>query len=676
MALESFILSPNKFISGSKSWNFLCCNGQTKFPVKVLLRNNRYPFRFGPNCIGSGGFKKFLAPRLEGLDVVVNKARLEALGEDSGSVGGTNAVSGSKFDFVKELVKCGVVLAAVVCGVLIYGCRRAFAVEGVINAGYGVIGQSILLLRNAWPKTLLVLQVFKEQGLILAALLGLSAFFSMAETSITTLWPWKVRELAEKESENGVFKLLRNDVTRFLTTILIGTTVVNIGATALVTDAATAIFGEAGVTAATGVMTVAILLLTEITPKSVAVHNPTEVARFVVRPVAWLSLVLYPVGRIVTYLSMGILKILGLKGRSEPYVTEEELKLMLRGAELSGAIEEEEQDMIENVLEIKDTHVREVMTPLVDVVAIDASATLVDFHDLWVTHQYSRVPVFEQRVDNIVGIAYAMDLLDYVQKCAELYICLILKGELLESTSVGDMAQKPAYFVPDSMSVWNLLREFRIRKVHMAVVLNEYGGTVGIVTLEDVVEEIVGEIFDENDSKEEIQKKTGYIVMRAEGIYDVDANTSIDQLSEDLNVKMPEGHQYETVSGFICEAFGYIPRTGESIKVVLENENDEAIDETKSDNQDKKEKHQIFKIEILAGNARKVGAVRFERIENDAATLETKEVTRLVPKIMKRKWSGDQDSDGTDYDEDSFQKRPQNTISDEHEDAVDNVSRH
>ncbi|CAN6557721.1 unnamed protein product [Malus baccata var. baccata] len=625
MALESCVLAPNMFVSGSKSWSLLCCNRQIKFPVKVLLQNNRYPFRFGPNCIGSSGVKRFLAPRFEGVDLLVNRAPLKALGEDRESVGGTNAVSGSKFDFVEELVKCGVVLAAVVCGVLIYGCRRAFAVEGVVNAGYGVIGQSILLLRNAWPKTLQVLQVFKEQGLILAALLGLSAFFSMAETSITTLWPWKIRELAEKESENGVFKLLRNDVTRFLTTILIGTTVVNIGATALVTDAATAIFGEAGVTAATGIMTVAILLLTEITPKSVAVHNPTEVA-------------------------------------SEPYVTEEELKLMLRGAELSGAIEEEEQDMIENVLEIKDTHVREVMTPLVDVVAIDASATLVDFHDLWVTHQYSRVPVFEQRVDNIVGIAYAMDLLDYVQK-----------GELLESTTVGDMAQKPAYFVPDSMSVWNLLREFRIRKVHMAVVLNEYGGTVGIVTLEDVVEEIVGEIFDENDSKEEIQKKTGYVVMRAEGIFDVDANTSIDQLSEDLNVKMPEGHQYETVSGFICEAFGYIPRTGESIKVVLENENEEEIEESKSENQDKKEKHQIFKLEILAGNARKVGAVRFERIENDPATLETKEVTRLVPKIMKRKWNGDQDSDGTDYDEDSFQKRPQNTISDEHEDTVDNV---
>ncbi|KAG9144110.1 hypothetical protein Leryth_013761 [Lithospermum erythrorhizon] len=381
------------------------------------------------------------------------------------------------------------ILASIVCGVVVLWCRRVMAYEVV--GGVEVVDRGMVVLRNSWPKVLQVFRVFKEHGLVLAALLGLSAFFSMAETSITTLWPWKVRELAEKEPDNGVFTMLHRDVTRFLTTILIGTTVVNIGATALVTEAATAVFGEAGVSAATGVMTVLILLLTEITPKSVAVHNATEVARIVVRPVAWLSLILYPVGRVVTYLSMGMLKWLGLKGSSEPFVTEDELKLMLRGAELSGAIEEEEQDMIENVLEIKDTHVREVMTPLVDVMAIDATATLIDFHHLWVTHQYSRIPVFEQRIDNIVGIAYAMDLLDYVQK-----------GDLLESSIVGDMAHKPAYFVPDSMSVWNLLREFRIRKVHMAVVLNEYGGTIGVVTLEDVVEEIVGEIFDENDSKE------------------------------------------------------------------------------------------------------------------------------------------------------------------------------
>ncbi|KAF5781174.1 putative CBS domain, CNNM, transmembrane domain, Transporter-associated domain-containing protein [Helianthus annuus] len=553
-------------------------------------------------------------------------------------------------NFVEILVKKGLILGAVCC---VLGCRGVLAAEGVLNGGnfVGLEQQVKGSMVNYMPKVLMVLKVLKEQGLILAALFGLSAFFSMAETSITTLWPWKVRELAEKESENGVFKMLRNDVTRFLTTILIGTTVVNIGATALVTEAATAIFGEAGVSAATGVMTVAVLLLTEITPKSIAVHNATEVARVVVRPIAWLSLVLYPVGRVVTYLSMGMLKLLGLKGRSEPYVTEDELKLMLRGAELSGAIEEEEQDMIENVLEIKDTYVREVMTPLVDVVASDSSATLIDFHTLWVTHQYSRVPVFEQRVDNIVGIAYAMDLLDYVQK-----------GDLLESTTVGDMAHKPAYFVPDSMSVWNLLREFRIRKVHMAVVLNEYGGTVGIVTLEDVVEEIVGEIFDENDSKEEIDKKTGYIVMRAEGIYDVDANTSIDQLSEDLNIKMPEGHQYETVSGFVCEAFGYIPKTGESIKVVLEKEevDDEYIeDDGDRQHQKEKEKSQVFQIEILAGNARKVGAVRFERVTNEEETEEKKVV---VPVITKRKWGGDDDDETNIIDEGEDDVIPQHEI--------------
>ncbi|XP_040986358.1 DUF21 domain-containing protein At1g55930, chloroplastic-like [Juglans microcarpa x Juglans regia] len=662
MALESSIFNATSFISGTKSSCLLSYfDRHMRFPVKILEKNNRYPSRLSLNCIGPCGFSSCFSARYKENDLFLRRDGLEFLGEDSESLCG----KGVNLDFFTELVKRRIVLVAMICAGLAFGCRRVFAMEGAVNAGYGVTGKSILLLRNAWPKTSEILRVFKEQGLVLAALLGLSAFFSMAETSITTLWPWKVRELAEKEPKNGVFRKLHSDVTRFLTTILIGTTVVNIGATALVTEAATAIFGEAGVSAATGVMTVAILLLTEITPKSIAVHNATEVARFVVRPVAWLSLVLYPVGRVVTYLSMGMLKILGLKGRSKPYVTEEELKLMLRGAELSGAIEEEEQDMIENVLEIKDTHVREVMTPLVDVVAIDDNATLLDFNNLWVTHQYSRVPVFEQRIDNIVGIAYAMDLLDYVKK-----------GEQLETTTVGQMAQKPAYFVPDSMLVWNLLREFRIRKVHMAVVLNEYGGTVGIVTLEDVVEEIVGEIFDEIDSKEEIQKKTGYIVMRAEGIFDVDANTSIDQLSEDLNIKMLEGYQYETVSGFICEAFGYIPRTGERIKVVLAKANPEENDESKSDNRDQKEKHQIFKLEILAGNARKVSAVRFERINNGYEMLESKEMTRLFPKIIKKKWSGDEDSDSTEYGEDSFPRRPEDDLSNEHEEEHDNQSRH
>lgn len=473
-----------------------------------------------------------------------------------------------------------VVLVSVSCASLLWRCRPAYAVESVSALAPQLSVKVRAVWGLLWPKIVQVFSVFRDQGLLISVLLALSAFFSMAETSIMTLWPWKVQELAEKEPEDGVFRLLRQDVTRFLTTILIGTTVANIGATALVTKAATALFGEAGISAATGVMTVVILLLTEITPKSIAVHNATEVARFVVRPVAWLSLVLYPVGRIVTALSMGMLKVLGLKSRSEPLVTEEELKLMLRGAELSGAIEEEEQDMIENVLEIKDTYVREVMTPLVDVVAIDAGASVMDFRNLWVTHQYSRVPVFEGRVDNIVGIAYAMDRLDYVEQ---------------------------------------------------------------IVTLEDVFEEIVGEIFDESDSKEEIRKKTGIIVHRADGVYDVDANTSIEDLAEALEVKLTESpYHYETVSGFVCEAFGYIPRTGESIRIVLQKENDEDSTDfgegAMDHHEDQREKFQKYKLEILAGNAKKVDSVRFEAIDGEESKDHT--VNRAFPRIVKRTWEG------------------------------------
>ncbi|CAK9180404.1 unnamed protein product [Ilex paraguariensis] len=656
--MESAILSRGSLRIPTVFPHLVICNRQLKFPSKLLS---------GIPCYPSFNTTKYPTSSYI-LGSPIN-SRLPKIGNVFGNGFSSKCtIIVQKRETVKEDSKLGNfgvlvkrVLVLCLMGLNVILCRRVFAAEGLVAGGvYGVLGRTVAYLKSIWPNLLKVLFVFKEQGLVLFTLLGLSAFFSMAETSITTLWPWKVRELAEKEPEGGVFRMLRNDVTRFLTTILIGTTVVNIGATALVTEAATTIFGEAGVSAATGVMTVcvkysfyefvagelfqvAILLLTEITPKSIAVHHATEVARFVVRPVAWLSLILYPVGRVVTFLSMGMLKML-----ANNYL----------------------QDMIENVLEIKDTYVKEVMTPLVDVVAIDASATLIDFHSFWVTHQYSRVPVFEQRVDNIVGIAYAMDLLDYVQK-----------GEVLESSTVGAIAHKPAYFVPDSMSVWNLLREFRIRKVHMAVVLNEYGGTVGIVTLEDVVEEIVGEIFDENDSKEEIQKKTGYVVMRAEGVYDVDANTSIDQLSEDLDITLPEfsspsyaisailwclnlfmdarwhrypfgatGHQYETVSGFICEAFGYIPRTGESIKVVLEKANREEnnnYDEAEPGHQDQKDKHQTFRLEILAGNCRKVSALRFERVNHDSTT-ETKQVTRLVPRIWKRKSREDEDSSRSD----------------------------
>lgn len=192
MALDSSILSQPRFVCGTKSLCSLHYSRRMNVSMKSLQETNRYPFKSTSNCVVSCDFRSFRSSTYQGNNLFVGRARLRSVGKDSESLNGKNGPSALNFEFVRKLVKHGIVLAAMVCGVLLYGCKRAFAVEGVVNAGYGVIGQTILLLRNAWPKTLQVLRVFKDQGLILAALFGLSAFFSMAETSITTLWPWKV----------------------------------------------------------------------------------------------------------------------------------------------------------------------------------------------------------------------------------------------------------------------------------------------------------------------------------------------------------------------------------------------------------------------------------------------------------------------------------------------------
>lgn len=376
-------------------------------------------------------------------------------------------------------------------------------------------------------------------------LLGLSAFFSASETAFTTLYPWKVRELAE--TQGGPFRLLAQDITRFLTTILVGNNLVNIAATALVTELSTRAFGSLGVGVATGVMTFLILIFGEITPKALAVHHAVVLAKVAVWPVYLVSILLYPVGRFFSLLSGFLLRVLSLEPRDTPLVSEHELKLILAGAEESGTIEAQEEEMIHSILELEETPVREIMTPRVDMVAIEADATLEDFLHLFREHRYSRVPVYRESVDHIVGVAYAKDLLDYY--CEE-----DLKGRTVASIT------HPPYFVPENMDAWSLLRELRRRNVHMAIVVDEFGGTAGLVTLEDVMEEIVGEIYDETDEPEDAA-----IRRLPDGSLSIQAQTPVDEVSEALGVELPEG-EYDTLSGFLYEQFGRIPGVGESVE--------------------------------------------------------------------------------------------------------------
>lgn len=404
---------------------------------------------------------------------------------------------------------------------------------------------------SRWPFLLFLAQpvfaqgIAVQEGFLLASFLLLSALFSASETAFTTLYPWKVREFAEREGRP--FDLLAQDITRFLTTILVGNNLVNIAATALVTELATKAFGSAGVGYATGVMTFLILFFGEITPKSLAVHHAEAIARMAVWPIYALSILLYPVGRFFSWVSSSLLRLVGLEPRNTPLVSEEELRLILAGAEASGTIEEDEEEMIHSILELEATPVKELMVPRVEMVAIEASATLEDFLHLVREHRYSRVPVYQESVDHIVGVAYARDLLDFYCE------------EDLKVRKVASIAHPP-FFVPENMGAWDLLREFRRRKVHMAIVVDEFGGTAGLVTLEDVMEEIVGEIYDETDEDEEAPVRR-----LSDGSLSVQAQLPIDEVGEILGVEFPEG-EYDTLSGFLYAEFGRIPTVGEHIQ--------------------------------------------------------------------------------------------------------------
>lgn len=393
------------------------------------------------------------------------------------------------------------------------------------------------------------------QILSLIILLALSGLLSGSETALTAIGEWKIRELRENgQDPSGAFALLQKDKTRFITTLLIGNNVVNIAATALVTQIAISLSQSLGfaeslaVGYATGVMTILVLIFGEITPKSLAVHNAVGFSRFVIRPVYALSIILYPIGLFFTWITASILRLFGLESRDNPLLTQNELRLMLRSAEESGVIEAQEEEMIKSIIELEETVVREVMTPRVDLVAIKEEASLIDLLELNKDQHYSRLPVYQEKLDNIQGIVYTRDLLDYVQH-----------PEKLATTTVRDIMTQPQY-VPETVSILNLLRDMRSNKNHMAIVVDEFGGTSGLVTLEDIIEEITGEIYDETDLEEEAD-----IVQLAENEYRVQASVHLDELSDKLDISFDdENGDFDTLGGFITSQLGYIPQSGES----------------------------------------------------------------------------------------------------------------
>lgn len=383
---------------------------------------------------------------------------------------------------------------------------------------------------------------------LLILCLFLSGFFSSSETALFSISKVKALHISKDGSRTGQLIMeMKEDSHTLLTTILIGNNLVNIGASALATSLAIAHFQSNAVGIATGAMTLLILIFGEIFPKSFANHNNVLVSRGVIYPLYWLSKIFWPLIFILNFIP----KLHGTIDNSQEAVTEDELMTMVEVVEEEGEIKEEEKEYITNIFEFDDTSCSEIMTPRADMFVVDASEGL-DIQTVLKTG-FSRIPVIEDTIDNIVGILHVKDLFAKFQK-------QVADGKTSKGLDLKSIMKKP-YFIPESKKLDSLLQAFKTKKSHMAVVVDEHGGVSGIVTLEDVVEEIFGEITDESD-----QNMLEIVQLKGKK-WLVAGRIDIDHINKELNLGIPESANYDTVSGFFLEQVERIPNPGESIIV-------------------------------------------------------------------------------------------------------------
>ncbi len=379
---------------------------------------------------------------------------------------------------------------------------------------------------------------------ILVILLGLSGFFSGSEVALLSISKVRVRRMVENgRTSSRYIKKLKDNPQKMLATILIGNNLVNIAASSFMTAIMIDLFDSYAIGIATGIMTLLVLVFGEITPKSIAAHN-TELICQVVSPfIYFLSIVLSPV---VLALDKGlnlVLNAFGLKKKKKT-VTEEDILMMVRTAEEEGSIKKVEKNMIGNVLRLDDTTCKDIVTPSTDLVMIEADATIAQTAEVMLEKKFSRLPVFDQHHDNIVGIVYMKDLITYYGN--------------KDKMKVAKLMRKP-FIIPETKKVSVLLRQFQKRHEQMAIVVDEHGAVEGIVTLEDVLEEIVGEIMDENELLEKCIIKIGRDSWRVSG------KAEIAEVNLELGMEL-RNHEYDTFSGFLLWKHGQVPSLGDMIK--------------------------------------------------------------------------------------------------------------
>ena len=383
------------------------------------------------------------------------------------------------------------------------------------------------------------------QIIVLIILLVLSGFFSMSETALMALSKIRIRHMVEEGVKGAkLVEKLTEDPNKLLGAILIGNNIVNILASSLATTLFVSLVGPSGVGVATAVMTVLVLIFGEITPKSIAKQKSEEVSLKVSKPINIIVKILKHFIGIFSFISSLFIRLLGGDPKAtEPFITEEELRTMVGVSEEEGVLEDVEKEMIFNVFDFADSQAKDVMVQRVDIVAVDTEATYEEVLEVIKTEQFSRIPVYNQTIDDIVGVLYVKDL--------------IIAGQNKEGFKVSDYMREP-YYTFEFKKIKELFNEMKKTRNHLSVVLDEYGGTVGIVTIEDLIEEVFGDIedeYDDYDKEIEVVKEDEYIV---------DGSAKLDDISELIGVNM-ESEEFDSVGGLIIGELGRFPDNKEEV---------------------------------------------------------------------------------------------------------------
>lgn len=384
-----------------------------------------------------------------------------------------------------------------------------------------------------------------SQIIALVLLVAMSSVFSSSETAITSVSKIKVRQLDQKDNKNAhLLKKLHDNMQTTISTILIGNNIVNIAASSIATILFTNIFHQNGALISTVVMTVFVLIFGEVIPKTIAQYKNKSVALKFSRFIYFLTIIFKPIVKVLNILTRLVIKLFIGEDEDSSTLTEEELKTLVEVSEEEGVLKNQETEIMINALELKETLAVDIMTPRTSMASVDIEDAESDLKEIIKNITYSRIPVYEDNIDDIIGVLHIKELAHK-----------IIEDD--RDFKVRDIL-KPAFYAYEYIPVVDLFKQMRTKNISISIIIDEYGGTSGIVTMEDILEELVGEIDDEYDHEKEVTKLS-------DNEYLVDPEMRIDEVNERFDLDI-QSDKFDSIGGFVIELLDRMPKSKDEVE--------------------------------------------------------------------------------------------------------------